>query len=263
MCNPRKVMIFLARKIEEQWRQTVRESHGCRQEVGEAAVMTVEINLEAEMGDLALAMFGRVLAGEFAGFSAWEKDDAGNLVRQLDDVRLVYRPAEAVLQLEASRSRLVQAQASGEATASGRVDGTLAASAAGRYYDDGWGGQTAAWAAATASRRAASQLAAAEESLRSHQQAEALFAASRSAGREAERQATAALAEKTTAARRELRQELRDELARVEERVFAELNRAVGEAYRQTLRHLVLSNGGRIIADEQTGAVINMELELY
>ncbi len=41
------------------------------------------------------------------------------------------------------------------------------------------------------------------------------------------------------------------------------MNRAVGEAYRQTLHRLVRENGGRVLTDEKTGSVINMEMELY
>ena len=33
--------------------------------------------------------------------------------------------------------------------------------------------------------------------------------------------------------------------------------------WRQTLLQMVRENGGRIISDEQTGSVIDMELELY
>jgi len=263
MCNPRKVMILLTKRIEEQWRQLVRETRSCGREVEETAVMAVEVNLAAEMGELALEMFGRVLAGEFDGFPAWEEDGRGNRRRRLAGVTLVFQPATGRLQLEAAGSRLVRAAGTVEVEAAGTLAGDLAASGVGQYYDDGWHGRTRERAAATAAEQAARQLAAAEDSLRRHQQAETLFAATETAARQAERRAAAALEEKTAAARGELRRELREDVGRAGEQVFAELNRAVGEAYRQTLRQLVLSNGGRIITDERTGAVINMELELY
>ena len=72
MCNPRKVMIHLARCIEEAWRRTVERTAEARGEVAELARVTADVPLDAEMGDLALDMLERVLSGEFEGFEPWQ-----------------------------------------------------------------------------------------------------------------------------------------------------------------------------------------------
>ena len=59
-----------------------------------------------------------------------------------------------------------------------------------------------------------------------------------------------------------LRHQLQAQLALQQENAFYEINRAVGETYRQTLCRLVLDNGGRVINDRQSGSVIELELEL-
>ena len=41
------------------------------------------------------------------------------------------------------------------------------------------------------------------------------------------------------------------------------MNRLVGEAYRRSLIHLVETEGGRVLRDERSGSVINMEMELF
>ncbi len=52
-------------------------------------------------------------------------------------------------------------------------------------------------------------------------------------------------------------------LADAEDRVYHTMNRLVGEAYRRTLLELVQQNGGRVLANERSGSVYNLELELY
>ena len=65
-----------------------------------------------------------------------------------------------------------------------------------------------------------------------------------------------------TEVRSALRDRLRDILARAEDSVRYTMNRLVGEAYRQSLIQIVRENGGRVIRDQATGSVLNLELEI-
>lgn len=263
MCNPRKVMIHLARSIEEAWRRTVEQTATATGKVQELARITAQIALDAEMGDLALTMLERVLAGEVEGFPAWTRDSLGHYRRNLDAVTLVYNPDTHQLSVEARLTELVSAEARAAAEASGFTVGEVAVDAVGRYYHDGWGGRTQERAVTEATAEAEQKLAAALEDLHREQNAAAFTAAEVQAQAAAQTEAQAALAAAQTAVRTALRARLDMTLANAQEQVRDLMNRAVGEAYRQALLQLVLDNGGRVLMDETTGAVMNLELELY
>ena len=101
------------------------------------------------------------------------------------------------------------------------------------------------------------------ERLHSHQQAENLSVAESEVQEQARAQALEELEKVKEETRLLLRQQLQGVLSRAEAKVYQVMNRAVGEAYRQTLKKLGLDNGGRVVADRQTGSVISLELELY
>jgi len=263
MCNPRKVMIHLARSIEEAWRRCVEQTATATGTVRELARITAHIALDAEMGDLALSMLERVLAGEVEGFTAWTRDSLGHYRRDLDTVTLIYNPDTHQLAVEARLTELVSTAARAAAEASGFTVGEVAAEAIGCYYDDGWGGRTEANATTEATTEAEAKLAAALEALHREQNAAAFTQAEAEAQAQAEAAAAEALAATQAEVRTALRTRLQLTLANAQEQVRDLMNRAVGEAYRQALLQLVLDNGGRVLMDETTGAVMNLELELY
>jgi hypothetical protein len=263
MCNPRRVMIHLARCIEEAWRQTIETTASESGEVAELARLGADVPLDAEMGDMALDMLERVLSGEFEGFEPWARDDRGRYCRDLGDVTIVYDPKSRRLNIETQLSEMVSAEARGAAKASGFTVGQVTAEAVGRYYEDGWGGRTEERAMAEAQAEAERKLDQALKALHREQNAPAMEAAEAEAKAEAQERAREALAQAQEEVRAALRERMQATLARAEERVYHVMNRAVGQAYRQTLRRVVRENGGRILKDEETGSVINMELELY
>lgn len=263
MCNPRRVMIHLDRCIEEAWRQTVEQAATVTGEVAELARLGAQVPLDEEMGDAALLMLERVLRGEFEGFDAWERDDSGRYRRDLGEVMMTYDPATHQLGIEAQLTESVTAEARAAAEASGITIGQVAVEAMGHYYDDGWGGSTRQHALEAAQRDAEQRMREAIESLGREQHRAELEEARQRASAEAERLALEELARRQEALRAALREQLQVIMARAQQRVYHVMNRAVGEAYRRTLIQLVLDNGGRILADEQTGSVINLELELY
>lgn len=263
MCNPRKVMIHLTRSIEQAWRRTVEETATASGEVTELARITADIALDEEMGDLALDMLERVLAGDFEGFEPWERNSLGHYRCDLDQVILVYNPDTRQISVEAQLTELISTEARGAADASGFTVGKVAAEAVAHYYDDGWGGRTEEVAKADAQAKAQQRLDQAIEALHNEQNPEQLEAAKAEAQDAAEAAAAQALAERQAEVRAALREQLQYTLAQAQNRVREVMNRAVGEAYRQSLRQLVLDNGGRVLVDESTGSIINMELELY
>jgi hypothetical protein len=256
-------MIHLARSIEQAWRRTVEGSAVASGDVSELGRLTANVQLDAEMGGMALQMLERVLCGEFEGFDPWQRAGPGEYRRELEGVTMVYHADTHQLTIESQLTELVTAEARGAAEASGFTVGEVAVDAVGRYYSDGWGGRTRERALDDAQKLAEKRVADAIENLHRQQNAEQLAAAEEQAQAEAEALAAQELEQLQAQTRDALRERLQIILAQAEERVYHVMNRAVGEAYRQTLRQLVLDNGGRILMDEQTGSVINMELELY
>ena len=263
MCNPRRVMIHLDRCIEEAWRQSVEQAATVTGEVAELARLSAQVPLDEEMGDAALLMLERVLAGEFEGFDAWERDDAGRYCRGMGEVTMTYDPASHELGIEAQLTESVTAEARAVAEASGITIGQVAVEAMGHYYDDGWGGNSRRRALEAARLDAERRLREAVERLGREQHVAELEEARERAGAEAQRLAREELARRQEPLRAALREQLQVTMAEAQERVYHVMNRVVGEAYRRTLIQLVLDNGGRILADEQTGSIINLELELY
>lgn len=263
MCNPRRVMIHLTQAIEEAWRTTVEQAAMATGEVQELARLTADIPLDAEMGERALQMLERILQGEFAEYEPWERDSEGNYRRDLGEVILIYQPGSRQLMVEAALAEQINAEVRATAEASGFTVGEVAAEAVGRYYEDGWGGRTEARARREAQAEAERKLTAAAEALHRQQHAAELEAAEAEAQAQAEAEAAAELERLQAETRQALRQRLQTILAEAEDRVYHTMNRLVGEAYRRTLIELVQENGGRVITDEQTGSVINLEVELY
>lgn len=263
MCNPRRVMIHLTRAIEEAWRTTVAQAATATGEVQQLARIRADIPLDAEMGEVALQMLERILRGEFPEFEPWERDAEGNYRHDLGDVVLVYQPGSHQLLVEARLTELISAEARATAEASGFTVGQVAAEAVGHYYEDGWGGRTEACALAEAKAAAELKLTEATEALHRQQHAAELQTAEAQARAEAERQAAADLARLQAQVRAGLRTRLQIILREAEDRVQHTMNRLVGEAYRLSLIQMVKENGGRVLSDERSGSVINLELELF
>jgi hypothetical protein len=274
MCNPRKVMIHLTRSIQEAWRQTVLGAATVSEEVTELASLNAEVRLDEEMGDMALQMLERVLAGEFEGFDPWERDSLGQYRRELDEVMLIYNPDNHQLTAEAQLTQLVTAEAQGTAEASGVRVQDVTIEAVGRYYDDGWGGRTKEVALKEAEKKAEVRMTKTIEELERRQRQKELTDTDgrpalslADAEDQAQSQAEASARQELSRLQGEVSDALRERvqivLAQAEAQVYYVMNRAIGEAYRQSLRQLVLDSGGRVLRDEQTGSVINMELELY
>ncbi|MDM8523559.1 hypothetical protein QUF80_09335 [Desulfococcaceae bacterium HSG8] len=263
MCNPRKVMIHLARSIEEAWRRTVEQTASAEESVSEMGRISADIRLDEEMGDVALEMLGQVLAEGFEEFEPWQRDSLGHYRRNLDDVTLAFDPDTGRLTVETRLTEQVTAEARASAEACGFTLGEVAAEAVGRYYDDGWGGRTREQAEEEAAELAEHRLEQAIEALRRRQNPEAFAEAEAQAQSRAHELAQQELEALQSQVREALQGRIRNILSDARRQVHHIMSRAVGEAYRQTLHRLVRENSGRILTDERTGSVINMELELY
>jgi hypothetical protein len=256
-------MIQLSRAVEEAWRTTVEQTAQLDARVEELARIRANIQLDAEMGDLALQMLERIMRGEFEECEPWIQDLDGNLRHDLGDVVLVYQPSTHQLTVETRLTEMISAEARVSAEASGFTVGQIAVEAVGNYYSDGWGGRTKERAMQEAQAKAERDLAEATEALHRAQHASELQAAEEQARGEAQRQAAEDLARRQTEMRAALRERLQVILANAEDRVYHTMNRLVGEAYRRSLIQLAQENGGRVLSDERSGSVINLELELF
>ena len=263
MCNPRKVMIHLSRSIEESWRQTVEQTATATAELSETGRVTSRLRLDGEMGPMALEMLERVLAGEFEGFEPWERDERGCFYRAVGPVTMIYDPDMAGLSVETRLTETVAAEGRADAEVLGFTTGEVAVEAVGSYFEDGWGGRTEARARENARQEAEKRLERALDELHREQNAAKLAAAETRARGDAEAAAQQNLDSLKKKARVAMRSRMQAILSSAEEQVYHIMNRAVGEAYRQTLLRAVRENGGRVRKDERTGSVVNLELELY
>lgn len=262
MCNPRRVTINVNRSINGAWFDTVQQCARATDQVTEVARIETCIQLDDELAGPALAMLERVLLGEFGGFDPWQRDGT-ELRTTLEDVTLVYDTVGHTLTVETALTESISSEAVAVAKVSGLAVGEVAVEAVGRYYDDGWGGRTEQQALEDAQKDAEQKLTDAIDRLRREQNSETFQQAESQARQEAEEQVQAQMDVLRAEARAAIRQRLQLTLAQAQERVQRLIARAIGEAYRQTLLQLVRENGGRVLMDEQTGSVINMELELF
>lgn len=263
MCNPRRVNIEVNRSIQEAWQRTIEQSATARDEVAETATMNVDIPLDEQLGEMALEMLERVLAGEFESVEGWERDEEGNFFNEeLEGVRLVYDTRARRLRMEARLAEQISVEVREQAEAAGFTVGEVAAEAVGHYYDDGWGGRTESWAREEARKNAERRLGKAVDDLHRAQNQEEFERAEAEAKAKAEAKASEELEQKRQEVRNALRERLQGTLSQAQDNAYYLINRAVGEAYRQTLLRLVRENGGRTLKDESTGSVINLEIEL-
>ncbi len=262
MCNPRKVMIHVARSIEEAWRKTIKESAAAGEEVNQLASITAAVELDREMGEAALEMLERVLAGDFPDHEAWSRNTDGDFVKDLGDITLCYQSRSRQLTMTAQLSRMASAKAEAATEVCGVTIGEIAFDAIGHYYEDGWKNRTEEKALDEARLQADIRLARALYELHEEQQQDKISSEREGLQQKAQDQALEKLEESKEEVRTALRQHLQTQLASRRQEAFYTINRAVGEAYRQTLCKLVLDNGGRIISDRQSGSVIDLELEI-
>ena len=263
MCNPKKVMIHLARSIEGAWRRTVEQAATVEGEASELGRITAEVRLDEEMGETALEMLESVLENGFEDFEPWDRDDRGRLVREVENALLAFDPSTGTLTVEARLTETLTAEERAQAVAEGFTAGEVAVEAVGRYYDDGWGGRTREKALEEAHASGEKQLDQAADALHREQNPEAFAEAESRARQEAARLAEEKLEQAKSDARIAMRTRLQKTLHDSEQRVHRIMNRAVGEAYRQSLYRIVQQSGGKVLRDEKTGSVIDMELELY
>ena len=262
MCNPRKVMIHIAESLNRAWREAITASATRSGEVEQFAALTAEIELDRELGPAASEMLERVLAGEFPDHPAWKRDDRGNFVKQLDQVELSYSPAAQKLTMTARLAEMATAEVTKGAEICGVTTGTIAFEAIGHYYEDGWSNRTEEKALAEAREQAAIRLERALYELERESREKTLAPELEKLEKEAADMAALELERKRVELRSALRRRLEAELAGQRQEAFYTINRAIGEAYRQTLCQLVVKSGGRVISEERTGTVIDLELEL-
>ena len=262
MCNPRKVMINLSKRIEEAWRQSVEETEQCDANICETGRLNANILLNSEMGPQSLIMLERVLSGEFDDFPAWDRDESGNFIRNLDDVVIRYSPENTSLQIEAKLLEKISAKATATQELCGFTAGEVASEVVTHYYDDGWGGRTKDKVEKEAKIQAEKRLDDAINQLHREQNKEAFTIAEKKAKDEATNKAKQKLVKLANETRKAMQENLKIILHNAVSSARYEMNIAIGEAYRQTFLALVEKNHGSVISDTKTGRVMELEFEL-
>ncbi|MCW2247736.1 hypothetical protein M2352_003370 [Azospirillum fermentarium] len=262
MCNPRRVLVQVNRAVDEAWQRLVTEQATASTEIRDHGRFTVDVALDTMMGNRALTVLERCLAGEFPEVQGWSRGDDGVYRQRVGAVTLCYRAGDSRMTVEAGMTELVSVEAQAEVEASGIVLGEVAAEAVCSYFDDGWGGYTEDRAREQARADADRRLASALDSLRREQQGQHIEAAVAQARSDAQAQADARLREQHDHLRAALRRRLQASLADAQDAVRHAINRLVGEVYRQTLIEIARQGGGRVVSDQRDGAVMELEIEL-
>ena len=248
MCNPRRVLIRLAETVRQEWQRTV-EAHVTEQtEIRAQATLETQVDLAAELGDVALQELRSLLA---EGYGGWLADGVAYTLALENGISLRYHPDSGRLEVQARLSETVAAAARAGGTFSGTVEAQVEVEGVGRYYDDAWGGRTEAHARADAERNAQAQMIAAREQLvhdAAHQQAEA----------QARVEAQARLREETERRQAILDERLDTLLRESEEHVQAAIGALLGQTYRRAIIRLVTESGGQVIQDQEQGAIIDL-----
>lgn len=253
MCNPRRIRVRATRELAVAWEQEIRRSVVRSGEATGAA--RVCESLRGSVGAPTLA----ALPGVFARTPGWEEtEDAFRF--SFDGGYVLYRPAEAELEIVATVSAEIQAVGEAAQTVRGEVTGTIEAEGTGMYYDDEWGGTNPE----TARRQAEI---AAEEAL--NQEAEQRVRAARGdarAGDEAEQAAAARADEALAAAARAREPELRERaaarLAAVGVMARNHFHQVLADAYRDAVLAYARSRGAEFIRCSETDGVLEIDFEL-
>jgi bacterioferritin (cytochrome b1) len=248
MCNPRRVIIRLAETVREEWQRTIAASVIEQTEVHAEAVLETQVDLAAELGEVALQELRGLLA---EGYGGWQADGAIYTLALENGIGLRYTPETGHLEVRARLSETVQAAAEAGGTFSGTLDAQVEVEGVGRYYDDEWGGHTEARAREAAERDAQAQLAAAREQLVS-------AAARLQAEEQARAEAQTRLREEAERRQAVLEERLDALLRESEEHVQAAIGALLGQTYRRAILRIVNEGGGQIIQDTEQGAIVDL-----
>ena len=263
MGNPRRVMIHTIRNIEQTWRATIERMVQLPDQTNKMARVNIDISFDADLAVMALAMLERVLRGEVEGFEPWDQGADDCYRYDSGGITLIYQPGSHQLHIEARLTDLISTEAHASAEANGFTVDEVAVEAVGYYYSDGWDGRTEQQALAKVRVESESRLAQSIEELHRLQYSSEFQSAVIEARMQAEQDADLLLERTRTEMRAAMRMRLQTILADAEDRLYHTLHRLVSETYRQCLIQLVRENGGRVLADERTGSILHLELELF
>jgi hypothetical protein len=256
MCNPRRVTISASRDLAEAWQREVARTVRVEADVvGEARIVQ---RLGDTLGGPALAALERALA---AGDPDWQAVESGYR-HDVAGGYVVYRPDDQSLEIVAVRSDRVEGAGSASEILHGEVRATITAEAEGHYYDDGWGGHTAARAEETARQAAQARL---DEEARGRLEEASLQAEAGVQGAveaQAAERARQALEETSRQRREALEGQAREHLETVGLRARQAFHSMLGRAYRDAILAYARRHGAEVVADRQAGGVIEIELNL-
>lgn len=254
MCNPRRVRVRVAQMVREQWQQTVNALAEEQTDIEATAQLETQVNLAAELGDIALQEL-RTLLNE--GYGGWQPDNDAFVLRLENGVLLRYDTASGQLQVVAKLHETVSAAANAAAEARGVISGKIEAEGIGSYDSD-FGDEGEERARRRAQQDAQFHLEVARRKLEETQQQAALHNAQRQAAAKARQEAQHLLQLEAERRKALLEEQLTALLRDSEEQVQMTVGALLGQTYRRALVRLVQDGGGQIVQNEERGAVIEL-----
>ncbi|AOY84458.2 hypothetical protein BJP36_01335 [Moorena producens JHB] len=256
MCNPRRIRVTATRQLNQAWQREVSRTIELREQVrGEARIRQA---LDSTLGKPALRALEAALAAPDSGWSEVEEgyryDVEGGYVTYLID--------QQALEIVAILEDEVQASGQGSRILEGLIHREISAEAEGKYYDDGWGGNTKEVAqeqAKAAAEREIDQIARSEIE-QAGTQAEEHSAEEIEA--EARTQAEGRLQQLAANRQAVLSQQARQNLDTVGLRCRQAFHQVLATAYRDAILAYARRNGAENIQCSEEGNVVEIEFNL-
>jgi hypothetical protein len=255
MCNPRSITVRVTRELEEAWSAVVQRTTTVGTTVvGEARVVQ-------PFGDTLGAATRRTFEQAIEEAADWTQVDDGHR-HSVPGGYVVYRPESGEIEIVAELREEVEVAGRATAVLEGTARGTIETDAAGRYYDDGYGGRTRERAEQEARAQADAGLAELtrrrirEERLRAEQ------ARAESLSEEAAAAARAELASAASARRVDLSAQARARLDQVAAECRAAVHRILASSFRDAILDYARRNGAENIQCAESGEIVEIEFDI-
>lgn len=257
MCNPRRIQITATRQVHQAWeREVERVAEVAGTLTGEARISQA---LDATLGGSALMALQNALA---QGFPGWAEQEDGSYRHPVEGGYAVYRPDSHSLEIVATLSEELRAQAAVRERLSGEFAGTVEAQVERGYYDDGYGGHTEQRARQEAQQAAPAAL---DQALRAHLAAAADAAETTQDAelrRRAQQQAQHDWERQADQRRDALSRRAAAELQQVGLRARLAFHQLLAHAYREALLGLARRRGADGIQCRDTDGYLEIEFLL-
>jgi hypothetical protein len=256
MCNPRRIQVSVTRRLNEAWQREVSRNVSLAENVvGEARVRQ---SLDATLGTPAIMALEMALDADNSGWTSVENgyrfDVEGGYV--------IYLMEERALEIVASLSDVVEACGEATEVLEGTLEDDVCVEGEGKYYDDGWGGQTKDKAEKAAQKDAEKKLKQAAQDKIKEAQTHAESQAEQDVQNQARIAAEKNLQEKVLTRREQLAQRAQEHLETVGVRCRQAFHEVLAQGYKNAILAYARRNGAVDLHTQDEGGIVDISFSL-